>query len=95
MSKTKQDSNFDSYKKYYPDKWAAIGALRQETGMGFTDANDVINQLFGMTDDDERIKDDAEQEIIYQAQLEAEKNTNKQGVFSRIAALFGFGKKGN
>ena len=69
MAHMNHDSKFDYYKKYYPDKWVAISVLRRETGMDFSEANDVINQLFGMTDDDERMKDDAEQEKIYQAQL--------------------------
>ena len=68
MSQKKEHSQYAAYKQYYPDKWAAISVLRRETGMGFSEANRVINELFGMTDDDERIKDDAAQEKIYQAQ---------------------------
>ena len=68
----KEASAYEAYKRYYPDKWEAISVLRRDTGMAFTEANQVINALFGMTDDDERKKDDAEQELIYQAQLAQE-----------------------
>ena len=94
---------FDAYKQYYPDKWAAISALRRDTGLGFEDANRIINDLFGMTDDDEIRKADAEHEAIYQAQ-EVQKEELKekagkrakvgfgQGLYAAIKTLFTLGK---
>lgn len=92
----KEVSAYEAYKRYYPDKWEAISVLRRDTGMAFTEANQVINALFGMTDDDERKKDDAEQELIYQAQLaqEAEEAAKKgKGLLGMIRRLFGSDKE--
>ncbi len=66
-SKSKDSKNkYDVYMRYYPDKLAAIRALRIDTGMGLAEANRIINDLFGMTDDDLRRADDMEHERHYQ-----------------------------
>jgi hypothetical protein len=96
------DPRYESYKQYHPDKWEAISALRRDTGLGFSEANRIINDLFGMTDDDECRKADAEHEIWYQQQeaqrTAAEKKTKKAGaaagigLFAAIKAIFSTGK---
>ena len=80
---------YSAYKRYYPDKWEAISALRRDTGLSFADANQIINELFGVTDDDEIRKADAEHEAIYQAQEEAQKlasqkETGRAGLFAGL-----------
>ena len=85
------DPLYDTYKQYYPDKWAAISALRRDTGLGFSEANQLINGLFGMTDDDECKKADAEHEVWYQQQeaqkAAAEKSRKKAGTAAGIGLL--------
>ena len=79
-SKAKESTNkYDVYMRYYPDKLAAIRALRIDTGMGFVEANRIINDLFGITDDDLRRADDMEHERRYQ-ESERAKAAVKAGV---------------
>ncbi len=84
---------YAEYMRYYPDKWAAISALRCNTGMPFAQANKTIEQLFGVSHDDECKAADAEQELIYQAQQaqESRHSTNKKtgsGLFAAIGSIF-------
>ncbi len=85
MTSSENMEKYESYKRYYPDKWAAISALRMETGMGFNEANQVINAVFGVSDDDERRADDEAQEKIYLAQ---EAQQEKTGFFASLKAFF-------
>ena len=93
---------YSAYKRYYPDKWEAISALRRDTGLSFADANQIINELFGVTDDDEIRKADAEHEAIYQAQEEAQKLASQKtagsagpltGIWTAIKSLLSIGEK--
>ena len=86
---------YAEYMRYYPDKWAAISALRCNTGMAFSEANRTIEQLFGVSHEDECRAADAEQEKIYQAQLAEEaQNKSGAGLFAALGALFNRSKKG-
>ena len=46
----RQGNNYSSYMQYYPDKLEAIRRLRIDTGMGIAEADRIIDQLFGKTD---------------------------------------------
>ena len=50
---TNKDEKYAEYMRYYPDKWEAMSALRRETGLSFHEANEVINKLFGITEEEE------------------------------------------
>ena len=84
---------YAAYKSYYPDKWAAISALRRETGMDFDQANAVVNALFGVSDDDERKADDAQQEQIYQEMLKNEGTSKRKNAFLETLSAFFHPKK--
>lgn len=88
------DGPYSEYMRYYPDKWAAISALRCNTGMPFLEATRTIEQLFGVSHEDECRAADAEQEKIYLAQ-QAEEAQSKAGtgLFSALAAIFNRSKK--
>ena len=107
VSMQTETAQYEKYKQYYPDKWAAISALRMETGLCFEAANRIINSLFGVTDDDERRKADAEHEQWYQQQ-QAEETLRKAaakkrkkragliagiGLIATMKAIFGLAKK--
>lgn len=49
---TNKDEKYAEYMRYYPDKWEAMSALRRETGLSFHEANEVINKLFGITEEE-------------------------------------------
>ena len=49
---TNKDEKYAEYMRYYPDKWEAMSALRRETGLSFREANEVINKLFGITEEE-------------------------------------------
>ena len=98
---------FEQYKRFYPDKWEAISALRCDTGLDFAEANRIINNLFGMNDDDELKAADAEHEALYQAQetqkaeLKARAGTTGKktavlagvGLFAAIRSIFSLSQK--
>ena len=50
---TNKDEKYAEYMRYYPDKWEAMSVLRRETGLSFHEANEVINKLFGITEEEE------------------------------------------
>ena len=79
------------YMRYYPDKWAAISALRCNTGMGFSEATRTIEQLFGISHEDECRAADAEQEKIYQAQQAAEAQRKANATKARRKAGLALG----
>ena len=95
-STTTQQNNgpYADYMRYYPDKWAAISALRCNTGMPFSEANRTIEQLFGVSHEDECRAADAEHEKIYLAQ-QAEESQSKAstGLFAALGAIFNRSKK--
>ena len=88
------DGPYSEYMRYYPDKWAAISALRCNTGMPFLEATRTIEQLFGVSHEDECRAADAEQEKIYQAQ-QAEEIQSKGGAgfLATLGAIFNRSKK--
>lgn len=93
VPKTRGQMQYSEYRRYYPDKWAAISALRRDTGLGFSEANRIINNLFGMTDDDEIKKADAEHERLYQAQEQqkAELHAGAKRTAKRAGVVAGVG----
>ena len=88
MAKTskKENSPYADYMRYYPDKWAAISALRCNTGMTSLQAARTIEQLFGTSLDEEVKAADAEQEKIYQAQQAEESRRKAKAAKSRKTA---------
>lgn len=93
VSKTYGQMQYSEYKRYYPDKWTAISALRRDTGLGFSEANQIINNLFGMSDDDEIKQADAEHERLYQAQEQqkAELQASAKRTAKRAGVVAGVG----
>ena len=90
----KKNGPYSEYMRYHPDRWAAISALRCNTGMSFSEANRVIDQLFGTSAADEVRAADAEQEEIYQAQLAEEAQLKRgTGLFTALGAIFNRGEK--
>ena len=90
MAKTNKAENspYADYMRYYPDKWAAISALRCNTGMTSIQATRTIEQLFGTSFDEELKAADAEQEKIYQAQqVEASRRKAKAAKSRKTAGL--------
>ena len=86
---------YSEYMRFYPDKWAAISALRCSTGMPFTQANKTIEDLFGVSHDDECKAADAEQELIYQQQYAQEEHAaSPAGLSSILSKIFKPSKKG-
>ena len=97
MSNTAMQQNngpYAEYMRYYPDKWAAISALRCNTGMPFSEANRTIEQLFGVSHEDECRAADAEHEKIYLAQqAEEAQSKSNTGFLAALGALFNRSKK--
>ena len=92
-----QAGPYAAYMHYYPDKLAAISALRRDTGMGFSDAVRAINSLFGITDDEIILAADAEHEKQLRAQEEtreqlkaAGKKAAKVAGIAAAAGIYGF-----
>ena len=85
---------YAEYMRFYPDKWAAISALRCNTGMPFAQANKTIEQLFGVSHDEECKAADAEQELVYQAQYAQEEHSApRAGLSSILSKIFNPSKK--
>jgi len=78
-----KQAQYEAYKRYYPDKMAAMSALRRETGLGFSEANHIINQLFGTNDDDECRKADGTYKLPGE-----ETAASGTGLFAAIKAIF-------